>query len=226
MAGRGSQFLEYQRRHLDPEMFRDWLAMNPNLAKLNERQMGIPKAVKELDDFQKLMLTEVMKPALKRAGTFLAKAEKALAGRNVRSGTLLQSIGTLDPKVYWQHLTVWNAAGPKRGYARVVHAAVDPKAKHGFKYLRRSKAFTVANPTMQKVDPVKYAHFLITGRQASKAKPGNHSLMDSFTGTFFGHSVREETPKNFMPQSSADSAANIATEEMTLRLQNMHSTGG
>ena len=229
MAGSASSYLEYQRRHLSPEMFAEWLAINPGLAKLNERQMGVSKAVRDLTQLQDKMLREVMGPAIKRASSFLARVEKGVAGQFMRTGTLAQAIGTIEPKLYYDHLTAWIASGPRRGYGRVIRQMGGGKLKRGSAALTKQSALGKgeAGSKMLYANPVKYARLLISGRKAVTASPG-HMLKDSFTGTFFGHSVKEARPRNFMASAEAGmgNAASIAEEEINSRIQQMNGTGG
>lgn len=229
--GKLDNWIEYNRRHLSADMFAGWLGINPKIQAHLERQAGVPKAVRELETFKNNILKKVIGPGLKVASEFLAKVEKSGASAVNRTGTLAQAIGTIDPKLYISSFTGWIASGPRRGFARVITSKV--QASGAVKLKRQSKKFTADNPTMRKADPVKYAGLVIKGHKGAVAgisrgqQTGKKSLMDSCTGKFFGRSTADARPKDFMASANAgaESAANMATMEMNLKLMAMSNEG-
>jgi hypothetical protein len=227
MAGNLKNYIDYYRRHSTPEQFAAWAVSAPRVQAYLEREQKIPAAIRALDDLQRNVLKKVMAPAIEKGSAFLATVEKSAVPR-MRSGTLRQSIGSMKAKLYFSSLTAWVASGPRRGYGRLIVAQMRSK---GIKLRRTSKKFTEQHRGQISTfaNPVRYAHFLITGRQASVAGAGRKkakSLCDPFTGRFFGHSVRAAAPRDFMAPAAAsgDQAAAIATEEMNTKLQEVLSS--
>ena len=226
MASKMQNWIEYQRRHLSEADFSAWVAGSAQVQAFLDRQGKIPAAVRAIDDFQRKVLKEVIKPGLEVASEFLATVEKAGA-INDRTGALRQAIGSTRARLYPATFCGWIASGPRRGYARAITSQVQSSGAVRLK--RENAKFTASHPSFRKADPVKYAHILIKGRQAevagqsARGTTGKKALMDAFTGKFFGHRVKAAAPKNFMASAEAatDSAANMAECEMKLNLQKL-----
>ena len=240
MAGKYSNFIAYQSRHMEPGEFAAWLkaqrafnqaAGNLGAVRTIDRFNGMSQVQRELEKLQHTIGRKVMAPALELASKRLAGIEKSSIAHD-RTGTLRQSIGSTKAKLYRDDLIAWIASGPRRGYGRIILASMMTK---GVKLKRQSKKFTQqhAGQISTFANPVRYAHFLLTGRkeaiagQVSTAKGMKSSqrraLYDAFTGRFFGKRVKAALPKDFMQPAAAqgDEAAALATEEMNRRLQEL-----
>jgi hypothetical protein len=236
MAGKAANWLEYQRRHLSPEMFATWLAANPHLAALNARQLNLSPAMRALERFQSQILKEVIKPGLEKASKQLAAIEQSSVARD-RTGLLRRSIGSTAVRLYPATFCGWVASGPRHGFGRVIQQTWTRKGRRKKKLKIGSRALTdlarlgqaAAGPKMLYADPVKYSHLVAGGRKAVFAgqkgdkATGKHSLRDSFTGKFFGRSVRAAAPKDFMApaESQAQGAADAAIAEMAARVETL-----
>lgn len=252
MAGKLANFIAYQSRHLEAADFTAWLkaqrdfhaaAGNLRAVKTIDRFTGLSQVERQLDKLQHDIGRKVMAPALELASNLLAQTEKSGIAHD-RTGTLRQSIGSTKAKLYKDDLIAWIGSGPRRGYGRLILAQMTTK---GVKLKRQNKKFSEEHHKRQSkkfseehqgqistfADPVNYAHFLITGRKESIAgakstakgmkATNKKALVDSFTGRFFGHSVKAAAPKDFMApaMAQADKAANVATEEMNIRIQQL-----
>jgi hypothetical protein len=226
--GKFQNFAEYNQRHMSTQDFATWLDIQRQAGKRAQvdaflKHETLTPIERKLEKFSRDVLKKVIGPAVQSAAEQLARIEKASVVRD-RTGTLRQAIGSPKAKLYWQSLTAWAGAGPRRGYGRTISAQVNTR---GIKLRRTSKKFTESHANLSTfANPVKYAHFLVTGRKASVAAPGK-ALRDSFSGRFFGHSVKEAQPRNFMAAAAnnAQSAANMAACTMQIALNQMVSEG-
>ncbi len=233
-------FIAYQSRHLSAPDFTAWLkaqrdfhaaAGNLRAVKTIDRFTGMSQVERAIDKLQHDIGRKVMAPALELASKLMAQTEKSSIAHD-RTGTLRQSIGSTKAKLYQDDLIAWIGSGPRRGYGRLILAQMTTK---GVKLKRQSKKFSEehAGQISTFANPVNYAHFLITGRKESIAGARNtakglkatnkKALVDSFTGRFFGHSVKRADPKDFMApaMAQADQVANVATEEMDRRIDDL-----
>lgn len=233
-------FIAYQSRHLSAADFTAWMktqrdfhaaAGNKAAVRTIDKFTGMSQVERQLDKLQHDIGRKVMAPALELASKLMAQTEKSGIAHD-RTGTLRQSIGSTKAKLYQDDLVAWIGSGPRRGYGRLILARMTTK---GVKLKRQSKKFSEehAGQISTFANPVNYAHFLITGRKESIAGVRNtakglkatnkKALVDSFTGRFFGHSVKRADPKNFMApaMAQADEAANVATEEMNRRIDDL-----
>jgi hypothetical protein len=222
MAGKMQNWVAKQRKDLSAAEFDAWVAGNIKVQSWLNKQAKVPAAIRALDELQNTFLKKVMGPGLVKASDFLARMEKSAAQSSSKTGVLAQSIGSIAPKFYPATFMGYIASGPRRGYARIV-APVQSKSG-SVKFKRLSKKATENTQAGHLQNPVAYAKYLIAGRKAIVAGQrgsGKKALM-SFTGQFFGHSVKEAAPRDFMAtaESAADEAAKIATDEMTTRLEN------
>ena len=193
---------------------------------------GLSQVERQIDKLQHDIGRKVMKPAVEMAAALLAGTEKSSIAHD-RTGTLRQSIGGGKAKLYQNDLIAWAGSGPRRGYGRIILARMMSKGR--VKLKRQSKQFTEEHQGQISTfaNPVRYAHFLITGRKESIAgvhstakgmkASGRKALFDSFTGRFFGHRVAAAPPKDFMAPAAAEGAqaAAVATEEMEKRLNEL-----
>lgn len=240
MAGKLGNLIAYNSRHMESSDFTAWMkdqralhaaAGNSGAVRTIDRFTGLSQVERQLDKLQHDIGRKVMAPALDLAVKLMAQKEKSGIAHD-RTGTLRQSIGSTKAKLYQNDLVAWIGSGPRRGYGRLILARMTTK---GVKLKRQSKKFSEehAGQISTFANPVNYAHFLITGRKESIAGARNtakglkatnkKALVDSFTGRFFGHSVKAAAPKDFMApaMAQADEATNVATEEMNRRLEEL-----
>ena len=217
MAGKMQNYLNWFQRHHTSEEYSALVAGDVKIQKFLNRQNKIPAIVRALDDLSRDIGKKVMLPAIQKASDFLASIEKSAAPTD--AGTLKQSIGSNKAKYYPATFCGFVASGPRRGYARAVQVVTSKKGKQRLK--RLSKKFTNTTPTTLRIkNPLAYAWFVMHGRKAAAARgKGSLPIMAS-GGTFFRHSVHAAPAHDFMAtaQGSADSAANMATEEMNQNL--------
>lgn len=226
MARKLANWINYQQRHLSDSDFSAWVAGSTQVQAFLDKQNKIPAAVRALEEFQNRVLKEVIKPGIEAASNFLATVERS-GSINDRTGTLRQSIGSTPARLYSASFCGWIASGPRRGYARAITSQV--QSSGAVKLKRQSKSFTAANSSIRVANPVKYAGILISGHaavvagQSRRGATGKRSLQDSFTGKFFGKRTKAAPAKNFMAnaEAGAESAGNIATMEMQLKLQTL-----
>lgn len=240
MAGKLGNQIAYNSRHMESADFTAWMkdlrafhaaAGNKGAIRTIDHFTGLSQVERQIDKLQHDIGRKVMKPALEVAGKLLAATEKSGIAHD-RTGTLRQAIGKGTVKLYQNDMVAWIGTGPRRGYGRLILARMTTR---GVKLKRQSRQFTEEHQGQISTfaNPVRYAHFLITGRKESIAgvhstakgmkASGRKALFDSFTGRFFGHRVKAAPPKDFMAPAAAEgaSAANVASEEMEKRLKEL-----
>ena len=223
MASKMQNWIEYQRRHLTADAFDAWVAGNTKVQSFLDRAGKIPAAVRALDDLQRDFLKKVMGPGLKKGSEYLAQKEKSAEAGSSKTGVLGQSIGSSTPEFWPATFCGYIASGPRRGFARVV-APVASKSGE-VKYKRKSKKASEHPDSSHLQVPTLYAVFLRGGRKAVTAgqKGSGAKALVSFMGQFFGHSVKEAAPRDFMAPAVAatDNASQIATDEMQTQFEKL-----
>jgi len=224
MASNFKTWIEHNAKTMSPEQFSSWLdSQPPHYRIVYEQNASIPQAIKDIEKIHNEILKKVVAPALKRAAEFLTKLEKASAPS--LTGTLKQSLGPVG-KIYPESSTVWAAAGVRRGFGRVIVAS----RKVGGKPKRTSKKVTQAlGSDFKQANPANYAWLVQHGRGpvvagSNKGKPtGKRALFNSFTGTFFGHSVKGSKANDFMAAAEAQVGAveSIVNDEIDSNLKKL-----
>jgi hypothetical protein len=222
MASRMANYIRYQQGRLSPEEFERWKATDVKVQSWLAKQERIPAAVRALDDLQKKILKNVIGPGLEKASEFLAGIEKQEAP--VGAGTLRQAIGSTKVRLYPATFCGYIASGPRRGYARSVQIDVKRLIKGKIRLKRLSKAASALAPKSTLQNPVAYARYLMRGRKAMIAGPGQKAMLIRANGFFgFRRGVKASPARDFMKGAEAqgDQAAAKAAEEMNTRIENL-----
>ena len=169
-------YVAWYQRHHTPQEFATLVAGDVRIQAFLQRQASLTAAEKAIEEWFIKIGSKCMTPALKAAGKVIADKEKASAPS--ASGTLKQSIGIGEAKLYPSNFCGYIATGPRRGYGRVV--TVVP-TKKGTKLKRQSKKASLLVAPIERKNPVFYAYFLTHGRKAIQPR-GKKALLIGAAG--------------------------------------------
>ena len=149
----------------------------------------------------------VLRPAMERASTIVASAEKSEAPKE--SGLLGESLGVSTTRTYnamGGSTKLFIAVGVRRGYRRAVVA----KKRGGVRRLGKSASEAAeAGGDANMRNPAKYLHLVTKGRKAISATR-RKALVSSVTGKFFGKSVAAAKANPFIERAFEAAAEQAA----------------
>lgn len=153
------------------------------------------------------MQLHAIQPGVRKAQAVIAKAMKG--GAPARSGLLRTSIGVSSAKIYPRKQIVYGAAGPKRGFKRMMHTAIGDTGQgtrgRVYRTKLKKKDFMAAEVGM--ANPVKYAHLVERGRKAARPTK-KKAMVDSTRGyPVFMKRSRGVAGRPFMARALASSRA-------------------